>query len=240
MIQLISTEIGYNSSPILEPFDLTIGENEFWGVIGSNGGGKTTLIKTILGLIPAISGEIIYSPDSHFGYVPQRKGFDTLFPISVFELVLMGRYGKAGFGKSITTEDKEIALDCLKQVGISDLAQRTFRSLSGGEVQRALIARALAARPSVLVLDEPTASVDIKGESEIMELVNSIKAQNKLTVIMVSHFVATVAEYADHMILIDKQSAIFKKGSTQDIMNSDAIQRVFGINVSAGNRRRDN
>jgi ABC-type Mn2+/Zn2+ transport system ATPase subunit len=237
MITLDKVEIGYETSLLTAPIDLFIGENEFWGVIGSNGGGKTTLIKTILGLLPKLSGELKNSPKCNFGYVPQQKNFDRLFPISVTELVLMGRFGKVGFGKSISNSDKQVAMDCLKKVGIAHLADRTFRSLSGGEIQRALIARALATEPSVLVLDEPTASIDIKGEREIMDLVSSIKAEHKLTVIMVSHYIGSISEYAERLILIDKESGIYEQGLSGDIINSDSIQKVFGINIYIEKKR---
>lgn len=111
MITLDKVEIGYENSPLIAPINLSIGENEFWAVIGSNGGGKTTLLKTILGLIPKLSGQILYSPNSSFGYVPQHKNFDKLFPVSVLELVIMGRYSIVGFGKSISENDIQIALE---------------------------------------------------------------------------------------------------------------------------------
>jgi ABC-type Mn2+/Zn2+ transport system ATPase subunit len=236
MITLDKVEIGYENSPLMAPINLTVGENEFWGVVGSNGGGKTTLLKTILGLIPKLSGELSYAPNCSFGYVPQQKGFDKLFPVSVLELVLMGRYGIVGFGRSISEHDRQIASDCLEKVGISHLAGRTFRSLSGGEIQRALIARAVAGNPTVLVFDEPTASVDIKGEREIMDLVSGIRSENKLTVIMVSHYIGSVTEYADRLILIDKESGVFEKGPVREVINSESIKQVFGMNITLGEK----
>lgn len=234
MITLDKVEIGYENSPLIAPINLSIGENEFWAVIGSNGGGKTTLLKTILGLIPELSGQILYSPNSSFGYVPQHKNFDKLFPVSVLELVIMGRYSIVGFGKSISENDIQIALECLEKVGIAHLAHRTFRSLSGGEIQRALIARALAGQPSVLVLDEPTASVDFKGQTEILDLVSAIRSENKLTVIMVSHYIGSVTEYADRLILIDKQSGVFEQGSVKEIIDSKHMQKIFGMSITSG------
>jgi ABC-type Mn2+/Zn2+ transport system ATPase subunit len=237
MITLNKVEIGFEAKPLTAPIEIFIGENEFWGVIGPNGGGKTTLLKTILGLLPKVSGELNYSPKCSFGYVPQHKSFDKLFPISVMELVLMGRYGKVGFGKSITKNDKQIAMDCLEKVGIYQLADRTFRSLSGGEIQRALIARALVGEPSVVVLDEPTVSVDIRGEIEIMDLVSSIQVEYNLTVIMVSHYIGRVAEYAERLILIDKDSRVFEQGLSADIVNSESVKEIFGMNISIGEKR---
>lgn len=232
MITLENTRIGYSGKPLLDSINLDINENEFWGIIGPNGGGKSTLLKTILGLIPKLSGQIDYSPKCSFGYVPQREVFDKIFPISVKELVMMGRYSKIGFGRKIRNSDKEIAGQCLDEVGIYHLKDRTFRSLSGGELQRALIARAIAGGPSVLVLDEPTASVDMKGEREIMDLVRRVQIENKLTVLMVTHFINTVSKFADKLILIDKDRGVFEQGSVKDFIDSKILNEIFGMNFS--------
>lgn len=231
IITLNNIAIGYSRVPILDTINLKIGENEFWGIIGSNGGGKTTLLKTIIGLIPKLSGTIHYSNNTSFGYVPQNESFDEIFPVSVYELVMMGRYGKIGYGKTIGQEDEEIVNKTLAKVSIQNLKDKPFRSLSGGEKQRALIARAIAGEPSVLVLDEPTASVDIKGEYEIMELVSEIREENQFTVLIVSHYLNTISNFADRIILIDKDRGIFETGAVDNIINSKKLAEIFGINA---------
>lgn len=227
LIILENVTIGYDNGVVLNSINLSIEKDHFWGVIGPNGSGKTTLLKTILGLIPPISGEISYSGDIVFGYVPQSSSFDNLFPISVAELVIMGRYSRLGVGMIPKKADLEIVNDCLEKVEILDLRNRTFRSLSGGEKQRSIIARAIAGQPDILVLDEPTASVDLKGEIEVMELIDRIRTENKITVLMVSHFINTVSRFSDHVIAVDKDKGIFRSGLKEEILRREIIDEMF-------------
>ena len=231
MILIENLGIGYNGRILLNSINLQINNNEFWGIIGPNGGGKSTLIKTILGLIPQVSGSIEFVDYTSIGYVPQSERFDVIFPVSVNQLVTMGRYGKIGVGNGINKYDQEIVNESLQKVRIYELKHKPFRSLSGGEKQRVLIARALAGEPTVLVLDEPTASVDLKGENEIMDLVFGLREESKFTVLMVSHFLKTISKYADKLILIDKDRGIFQSGITKVIINSRIITEIFGLNV---------
>ena len=227
IIVLEDVSIGYDHTGFLESINLEIKRDQFWGILGPNGGGKTTLLKTILGLTPNFSGHIIYADNLVFGYVPQTSNFDNLFPISVAELVMMGRYSRLRIGKSPKKLDVGIVNDCLDKVEVLDLKKRTFRSLSGGEKQRALIARAIAGEPDVLVLDEPTASVDLKGEIEVMELIEKIRAESKITVLMVSHFINTVSRFSDHVIAVDKDRGIFRSGKKEEILRKEIISEIF-------------
>ncbi|MCI0454451.1 MAG: metal ABC transporter ATP-binding protein [Candidatus Dadabacteria bacterium] len=234
LIKLENLAIGYDKRALLDSINLSIADAQFWGIIGPNGGGKTTLIKTILGLIPPIEGKLSYGEGKPltFGYVPQRENFDRIFPISVGELVVMGRYGRIPLGSGIKKEDWRIAMECLEKVEIPHLRNHTLRSLSGGEKQRALLARAFSGEPDVLILDEPTASVDIKGETTIMELIGKIKKENGLTVIMVTHFLNTVARFADHAVLIDKDSGIFRAGTIKEVFVKENLNRIFGLDIT--------
>ncbi|MGH7792362.1 MAG: metal ABC transporter ATP-binding protein, partial [Thermodesulfobacteriota bacterium] len=214
LIKLEDVAIGYDKTGFLDSINLSIRHGQFWGIIGPNGGGKTTLLKTIVGLIPSVAGKV-YNREGRpliFGYVPQREKFDNIFPISVSEFVAMGRYIRIPVGRSLKNEDWTVVLSCLNRVEIPHLKNRPFRSLSGGEKQRSLIAHALAGEPDILILDEPTASMDIKGETAIMELIRRIKEDDKLTVLMVSHFLNTVARFADHVAVVDKDSGLFEAG----------------------------
>lgn len=232
LIKLENVEIGYERSGLMDSINLAIDSNQFWGILGPNGSGKTTLLKTMLSLLPPISGKISLEHSLVFGYVPQNEKFDPIFPISACEIVSMGRYSRVKPGKRLTLLDREIVTKSLDSVGVSHLKDRTFRSLSGGEKQRTLLARAIAGEPDVLVLDEPTASVDIKGEAEIMELVKKIQAESKVAVLMVSHFLNTVSEYSDHLILIDKDSNIFQAGTKAEILKHDSLDKFFGLNLN--------
>jgi len=232
LIELNNITIGYEKMELLNSINLSIERDQFWGIMGSNGSGKSTLIKTLLGLIPPVSGDMRSENAIIFGYVPQHGKFDPIFPISVCEIVSMGRYSRVKPGRKLSITDYEIVGKSMDSMGISHLKDRTFRSLSGGEKQRTLLARAIAGKPDILVLDEPTASVDIKGEAQIMELVKKIQAESKLSVLMVSHFLNTVSEFSDHLILIDKDSNIFKAGAKSEILKKDSLDKFFGLNIN--------
>jgi zinc transport system ATP-binding protein len=232
LIELRDVSIGYLNEGFLESLNLSIERGDFWGIMGPNGGGKSTLVKTILGLIPEVSGRIIYPDNTVFGYVPQAEVFDRIFPMSVYEIVMMGRYGRIRVGRRPAQKDREIVDDSLDKLEISHLKNRPFRSLSGGEKQRALLARAVAATPDILVLDEPTASVDIRGETEIMKHVERVREENNLTVLMVSHFLTTVSRFADHAIVIDKDNSIFRAGVKDDVLSDEILSKIFGIDIS--------
>lgn len=228
LTKLEGVTIGYENKGILSAIDLTIDRGMFWGIIGPNGGGKSTLLKTVLGLIPPIEGVVRAEDSLVFGYVPQKEKFDSIFPVSVNELVTMGRYSRVPPGRMLSKADRERVQYALTTVEISHLKKRTVRSLSEGEKQRALLARAIAGDPDVLVLDEPTASVDVKGEARIMELVKNIKQEQGLTVIMVSHYLSTLAKYADMMVLIDKDRNLFQSGTKKEMMASENVAGYFG------------
>jgi len=232
LIELENVSIGYGDEGFLESINLSVEKGQFWGILGPNGGGKSTLIKTILGLIPELSGQINYLNNLVFGYVPQTEIFDRLFPTSVYEIVMMGRYSRIPVGGRPKQSDREMVEDCLDRLEISHLRNRPFRSLSGGEIQRALLARAITGNPDILVLDEPTASVDVKGEAEIMNHVEMIKSENKLTVLMASHFLNTVSRFSDHVIVIDKDKGIFKAGVADDILGYENLSAIFGIEIT--------
>lgn len=161
LLKLENLTIGYDKKGLLQTTDISIEKGQFWGILGPNGSGKSTLLKTILGLIPPVGGRIESENRAVFGYVPQNEKLDMIFPITVFELVSMGRYSRVPAGNRLSTEDRAAIEQSLEKVGILHLRNRTFRSLSGGEKQRSLLARAIAGEPDILVLDEPTAAVDI-------------------------------------------------------------------------------
>ncbi len=234
LIELENVTIGYDNKGFLNSINFSIQQGQFWGIIGPNGGGKTTLLKTILGLIPPVAGKVHHREDRSliFGYVPQRENFDHIFPISVAEFVVMGRYLRIPVGRRIKKEDWRIVMECLRKVEIPHLKNRPFRSLSGGEKQRTLLAHALAGEPDILILDEPTASMDIKGETAIMELIGKIKEEDNLTVLMVSHFLNIVGRFADHVVVIDKDSNIFRAGTIKEVFNDEILSSLFGLDVT--------
>ncbi len=232
LIELKDVTIGYDGKGVLGPLDLSLGRGGFSGILGPNGGGKSTLLKTMLGLLPPVSGTVERKPGIVFGYVPQNENFDPIFPVSVEEVVSMGRYARVPAGKGLSKTDRDIVRRSMEKAGVGHLGKRAFRSLSGGEKQRTLLARAVSGEPDALVLDEPTASIDVKGEAEIMELVESIRKESGAAVIMVSHFLRTAARYADRIILIDAEKGVFREGAKSELLTGGMLADFFGLPVN--------
>ncbi|MEI6532018.1 MAG: ABC transporter ATP-binding protein [Chlamydiota bacterium] len=199
-------------NPILENVSVELKEKQFFAIVGPNGGGKTTFLKLLMGLLEPQKGSIEllgYKPQDvrqKIGYVPQVLRFDKHFPISVEELVLQGLLSKLSWLGRFKTEDIALAHQALESVGLIDYKEAPFGSLSGGQAQRALIARALIGGPDLLLLDEPTASIDNRAEQEIFTLLKRF-AQNK-TVLMVTHDLNAIAPQVDHVLFINRTLTI--------------------------------
>ena len=199
--------VHYDSLPVLEEINLTIKEHDFLGIIGVNGGGKSTLLKVILGLIKPSKGTVRVFGDTpqesrkYIGYVPQYCLFDLEFPVSVWEVVLMGRLGHTGLFKSYNKEDKKAALDALAKMDMLEYKDRQVGKLSGGQQHRVFIARALAANPKLLLLDEPAAGIDTIIQEEFYELLEKLKT--KMAIVLVSHDISAVSVYVDKIACLN-------------------------------------
>lgn len=193
---------------VLENVSFSIDSGEFIGVIGPNGGGKTTLLKLILGFLKPTSGSIrVFGkpPQEVLGkiaYVPQILRFDRQFPISVMELVLQGRLSHLPWYGKFSETDISAAIEALHTVGLRGIENRAFGTLSGGQIQRALIARALASHPNLLLLDEPTANVDSKAEADIYDLLQKLKS--KMTILMVTHDLRAAIDQVERVLCVQK------------------------------------
>jgi zinc transport system ATP-binding protein len=196
----------YNGDAVLADVSFAIDQFEFTSVVGPNGGGKTTLLKLILGLLRPNRGTIRVlgkSPEQarpKIGYVPQQFQFDYKFPVRVIDVVLMGRL--TGWRGLFSREDRRVALRALEQVELSDLGRRHIAELSGGQRQRVLIARALATEPLLLLLDEPTAHIDMAAQQEFYTFIERLKEQ--LTILMVTHDVAFVAPFVKSVLCVNR------------------------------------
>jgi zinc transport system ATP-binding protein len=197
MITIKNVTFKYKNEIILDNINLEIEKNDYIAIIGPNGGGKTTLIKLILGLLKPTSGEIILNTKK-IGYVPQYTNFSLDIPITIFDVVLQGRLSKYKF--FYTKEDKEIAKQKLKLVNMLEYKDKKISNLSGGERQRVLIARALASNPDVLILDEPTSAIDIKGQKEIYKILKELK----MTKIIISHDINILLEGVNKVAFVSK------------------------------------
>jgi zinc transport system ATP-binding protein len=218
----------YDGEAVLEDVSLSVAQGDFVAVVGPNGGGKTTLMKLCLGLLHPQKGQIKLfglAPSrarNKVGYLPQHAHTDPSFPVTVLDVVLMGRLGRGGWEGYYRRRDKEDALKALDQVGLTQLASRPFSSLSGGQRQRVLIARALACQPQMLILDEPTANVDPSAEKEILDLLYELNRH--LTVIVVSHDLAFVSPYVGHVICVNRRVVTHP---TRDV-TGEVISQVYG------------
>jgi ABC-type Mn2+/Zn2+ transport system ATPase subunit len=190
LLRLRNVSLGYGNRPVLEQVNLEIERGEFVALLGPNGAGKTTLLRGIVGLMPIATGTLEYGFNRAarpLGYVPQRESLDPTFPLTVFEVVLMGTYACLPPWRRVGRRERRRASEALDLVGLGAIAQQRFASLSGGQTQRALIARALAAEPSFLLLDEPTAGVDAEATATIMAVLSRLNRDAGLTVLLVTH-----------------------------------------------------
>ncbi|MFW6125918.1 MAG: metal ABC transporter ATP-binding protein [Chloroflexota bacterium] len=201
VVRLQNVWVQADGFTILEDVDLSVYQHDFLGIIGPNGGGKTTLLKVILGLIKPTHGKITVlgtTPErarKSVGYVPQYSLFERDFPVSVWDVVLMGRVGKAGHIRRYSAEDKRAATEALSTVEMLEFKERQIGKLSGGQQQRVFIARALVTEPKLLLLDEPTASVDVPMIEEFYELLNRLK--ETMAIVLVSHDLSAISVYVD-------------------------------------------
>ncbi len=194
LINIQNLSVGYGSQKVLENVNLAVEANDFIGVIGPNGGGKTTLIKAILGLLPGWKGDVITNiSQSKIGYLPQFNPFDKEFPIRVKEVVLSGLAGKKGVFRKYSAEDKKRTDILLEQAGIKNLANKAIGQLSGGQMQRTLLCRALINDPQLLILDEPSTFVDSQFEHELFHWLKDLNSQ--MAIMMVSHDIGTISSH---------------------------------------------
>lgn len=235
LIEFQGVDLGYGLTRVFRNLRFTIEEGDFFSGVGPNGAGKTTILKAILGILKPQGGEIRLAKTKTgplaFGYVPQERELDPIFPLSALEVVLMGRVKRLGPWSRPGKGDQDIAFRSLKQVGIAHLARVPFQELSGGQKQRVLIARALAGEPDVLVLDEPTAGMDLPSERSIMDLLRQLHDAERLTIVMVTHNLNVVANYAHRLAIIDRERELFVLGTIQEILTDQNLTRLYGVDV---------
>jgi len=207
LVTLSDVGVAYNGYEALQHVDLEIDEHDFLGIIGPNGGGKTSLVKAILGTIP-YSGNIRMAPELFrgrerlIGYMPQITNFDRAFPISVHEVVLSGLQGRKGFRSRYSREDRNKAMDLIREVGIGEVACHPIGEISGGQMQRALLARAIISEPRLLILDEPTNFVDNRFEKELYTTLQRLN--ERMAIIVVSHDIGTITSVVKEIVCVNR------------------------------------
>lgn len=235
MIELKNIDCGYGKKKVLNNVSLTIKAGEFTCLLGENGVGKTTLFKTILGLLPVLNGAINYDGKSHtkfsekdfarfISYVPQAH--NTPFPCNVLDVVLMGQFVHAGgYFKRPDTKNLAIAQWSIEMLGIEKLAYRNFSELSGGEKQMALIARAVAQQPKFIAMDEPTSNLDMGNQTRVMQVAGRLKDKG-YGIIMNTHSPQHALQYADRVILL-QNGKVKSSGSPSEVLNSNSISSLY-------------
>ena len=229
-ITLDNLAIGYDRQPVLSGISLSIARGSFTAILGANGSGKSTLLKTLLGLQPPIAGKIQIAAPAVFGYVPQAIQFDPLFLLTGFEVALMGVYGRVNAGHFVPQNERAFVRECLRATGAEEFACKKFSELSGGQKQRVLIARALATKPDVLVLDEPTAGVDAAATHALLEFISQIHAERKLTILLVTHDLPLVRKHAQQIVWLHQGKILH--GTAAELLSRERMAEIFEMEVS--------
>jgi len=223
--------VAYHKKPVLWGIDFAVPAGKLVGIVGPNGAGKSTLIKGILGLVPVSSGWVKvygepYAKSKHrVGYVPQRESVDWDFPVTVMDVVLMGRYGRLGLLRRPGKADREVARACLEQVKMLPFANRQIANLSGGQQQRVFLARALAQESDLYLMDEPFAGVDAATERAIVTLLRELQERGK-SVIVVIHDLQAAREYFDSLLLLNMRVVAY--GPTETVFTPELLQKTYG------------
>ena len=233
LIDLEDASLGYGRTTVLKNVRFGLDAGDFVGLVGPNGAGKTTLLRGLLGLINPQSGERRISPLEAgavvFGYVPQEKAVDPFFPLSVLDVVLMGRYRLLGPGRRPGPPDRQAALACLEHVQLANLAGDSFQDLSGGQKQRVLLARALATEPHVLVLDEPTSAMDLAAEKGLMGVIQERHEAQGLTIVLAAHDLNLIGRFASKIAIVAGGRVL--SGPPGELLEAGKLKEVYGVEV---------
>lgn len=233
---LVTEELsaGYGKQWIIFDINLSIPKGVIAGIVGPNGAGKSTLIKAIMGLVPMYEGRVrIFGKPfkkalKHIGYMPQRENIDWDFPVTVKDVVMMGRYQKLGLFRRPGKEDEALVKACLEKVELLPYWDRQISNLSGGQQQRVFLARALAQESDLYFMDEPFSGVDARTEKAIMNVLQELKNKGK-TLVVIHHDLATVRDHFDYLVLINKQ--IVASGPTEKIFTMENLEKTYEGNL---------
>ena len=243
-ISLSNVEVRLNGRSILAVKDIQIRQGEFVGIIGTNGAGKTTLLKVCCGLIKPTRGTVELdgrdlaglnawskaNVRKHIGYIPQAAEYNAELPFTLRELVAMGRTSAKALLSPLNKADYEIVDDWIDRLALSDRRSQTFRSLSGGEQQKALIARAMAQDPEILMLDEPCSNLDFNWKYQITEIIEQLHKESKITVLMVSHETSLLPEGCKRAVLLH-EGDILADGDIEDVLEPNSLEKAYRCRI---------
>jgi ABC-type Mn2+/Zn2+ transport system ATPase subunit len=224
--------LGYGHQVILQNFSFEVHSGHILGIVGPNGSGKTTLLRTMLGLLKPLRGTVERAPSLAISYMQQRERIDTILPITALEVVLMGRTSREPALRRIRAEDLDAARHALALVGGDSLKNHLYRNLSGGQQQRVLLARAISSDPDVLVLDEPTAGMDVASEAAVIEFLRELSQRRKVTILIVTHVLPTVLNLADYILLMGAHGVVY--GTLENVLQERSLSELYGVPVHLG------
>ncbi len=234
IVELKGVACGYDGTPVLHDVSLRVTRGDFVGLLGPSGSGKTSLLRAVLGAIDIYEGEVMVEGVSitqkrpPIGYVPQLETIDWNFPVTVKQVVMMGRTSNTPLFPWFRREDKERAQQIMERLGIAHLASRHIRELSGGQQQRAFLARALVSSPRLLLLDEPTSGVDIKTRDEVMHLLDELNHQD-VTIIMTTHEINAVAAHLPWVVCVN--GGIVAEGPPNRVFTPEILKRTYNAEL---------
>jgi zinc transport system ATP-binding protein len=226
LVEFQAVRLGYGGRPVLQDVTFAIERGQFFAFIGPNGAGKTTLLRAVAGILAPSGGRLVRRGPPAVGYVPQERALDPVFPLSALDVVLQGRLGRR-FRAWPGPDDRAAAAEALAGAGVAGLGRARFHTLSGGQKQRVLIARALVSSPEVLVLDEPTSGMDAAGERDVLDLLRGLQRDRGLTVVLASHDLAAVTNYAGRIAMVDRERGLFEVGSDAEMLTDDTLSRLY-------------
>ena len=229
LIEVENLVVGYQKTPILPAVSFAVEEGEVWGIIGPNGSGKSTLLKTLLGLLPPITGKVKLNANTRLGYVAQRHSLDPAIPSRVIDVVTGGvELGWSFLSPTHVIKSRERIQRAMTDADVLRLQDRQFNELSEGQKQRVLLARALASDPQMIVLDEPTSAMDQTAERQVFELLGELRKKRGLAVLLVSHHLPVLGEFATHAIYVDSDEQVMIPGDIETVCHCNECVTRYG------------
>ena len=234
LVEINRLSCGYEKQRVLQGVNLQIMQGDFVGLLGPSGSGKTTLLRALLGAVDVYEGEVLVDGvrasegRPRIGYVPQLETIDWNFPVTVREVVMMGRTMENRFFPWFRREEKELADRMMGQLGILHLAGRHIRELSGGQQQRAFLARALVSSPSLLLLDEPTSGVDVKTRDDVMHLLHDLNHEG-VTIVITTHEINAVAVHLPRLVCLSGK--VLAEGTPYEVITTEVLRQTYGAEM---------
>jgi zinc transport system ATP-binding protein len=234
LLECRSLVVGHRGRAVLPEIELRVETGQLWAIIGRNGSGKTTWLRTVLGLLPPVSGTIERAPGIRMSYLPQRSSLDELYPLLARDVVRMGTLRNWSFiGPRLVGEALEVER-ALAEMKVADLADRPFRQLSEGQKQRVLFARVAASDAQLALLDEPTSAMDLVAEREAFDMLDALRKSRRMAIIVVSHYLGLIREFADRALLVDRDTPAVVAGAPEEVFRHGVFAARYGDSFPPG------